>query len=182
MFPEGVLPPHVLQFIIEIRDSKLTSKFSKSAAAATGAKKKSAEEVKISQFGARIWTRAQSVRTVIMNRINKIWIKANRVKSGAGNNVKSILNGILRLTWPLECIDRAINNTSTFLSRMRLENKKNPAIVVPTFEDTYSAAFRKVFPRENANTWIPDYWMAFLLVGLPASDDGRAVLGAGKYM
>ena len=42
-------------------------------------------------------------------------------------------------------------------------------------------AFRKVFPRENSNTWTPDYWISFLLIGLPAGDDGRTVLGAGIY-
>ena len=36
-----------------------------------------------------------------------------------------------------------------------------------------------MYPRENPETWIPDYWIAFLLVGLPAGDNGRAVLGAG---
>ena len=179
--PGGTLPAHVLQFILDIRDSKLTAKFSKTP---IGAKltvpKKSPQEVKIAQFGSRIWTRAQSTRSLIMNRINKLWIRANRTKSGEGNNVNSILIGILRLTWPMECIDRAQNNASTYISRLKLENKKNRTETpIPTYEDAYQAAYRKVFPRENVNSWIPDYWISFLLCGLPAGDEGRVVLGAG---
>ena len=177
-FPGKILPPHVLAFILEIRDSKLTAKFNKTAIS-TGSKKKSTEEIKISQFGARIWTRAQLVRTFIMNRINKLWLKANRSKSGAGNNINSSLMGIQRWTWPMECIDRASNNASTYISRLKTEQKKDDSVVIPSFEETYQAAFRKVYVRENVNTWLPDYWLAFLLIGLPSGAEGRTVLGAG---
>ena len=176
--PSKNIPAHVLKFILQIRDSKLTSKFAK-ITMSTSEKKKKQEEIKISQFGARIWLRAQSVRSTIMNRINKLWIKANRVKSGSGNNSNSILVGIQRLTWPMECMDRAGNNASTYVSRLKAEQKKDKDVIVPTFEDAYQAAFRKVYPRENAHRWIPDYWISFLLIGMPAGDDGRTVLGAG---
>ena len=81
----------------------------------------------------------------------------------------------------MECMDRAGNNASTYVSRLKSEQKKDKDVIVPTFEDAYQAAFRKVIIRENANQWIPDYWISFLLIGMPAGEDGRTVLGAGLF-
>ena len=57
--------------------------------------------------------------------------------------------------------------------------KRRKRSLHPSFEQAYRAAYLRVFSKEDSDSWTPHYWLAFILIGLPAGNQGRAVLSAG---
>ncbi len=107
-------------------------------------------------------------------RINPLWLRHTKPKSGKGNNLNLITEAIRIASWVFEIEKRADQNSRAEVYRAR---KKNQEIL---FDAEYDQQYHKISQKQDPKRWFPDYWLTFLLLGLAAGDNGRTVLGAGN--
>ena len=142
--PDNELPAFFFDFLLEIKDSKPSKKFTDDGMKIS----RDQQTIQISHFGSRIWNRADEVRRFINGNINPLWVVLTKNKSGSGHNFNAVIEGIRRCTWPMEAIVRATNNTKTARSRIRLSLKKNKA--KPTdILSTYTKASTTSNPHDD---------------------------------
>ncbi len=108
-------------------------------------------------------------------RINPLWIRYTKPKSGSGNNLNLITEAIRIASWVFEIERRSDQNTRAQAYRSR--SKK----IEIDFDAEYNEQYKKISQKQDPKKWYPDYWLTFLLLGLAAGVDGRTVLGAGLY-
>ncbi len=108
-------------------------------------------------------------------RINPLWLRNTKPKSGKGNNLNQITEAIRIASWIYEIERRADQNTRSEQYRKR---KSNIEVI---YDTEYDDQYRRISQRQDPKKWYPDYWLSFLLLGFPAGDNGRTVLGAGNY-
>ena len=135
--PDGDIPAEVIDFFSEIRDTMPSKRFIKDSKTHTN----DPLTVKLAYFGNRIWNRSDEVRKIINGQINPLWVHLTKSKSGAGNNMNAIIEGIRACTWPMEVISRAQTNTKTAISRIKNESKKKLPSASSSTSSTSTAAF-----------------------------------------
>ena len=107
-------------------------------------------------------------------RINPLWLRNTKTKSGKGNNLNLITEAIRIASWIFEIERRADQN-----SRAELYRSKKKKIDLD-FDVEYDKQYHKISQKQDPKRWFPDYWLTFLLLGLAAGNNGRTVLGAGN--
>ena len=101
--------------------------------------------------------------------------------SGKGHNKNVVTEAIRIATWTFEVEKRAEVNTRAEISRAKL-SKKLPAPVVPSYNIAYGQQYSKIFLKMDPQFFYPTYWLTFLILGFPAGEEGRTILGAGSIL
>ncbi len=95
-----------------------------------------------------------------------------------GHNLNAQIEAIRVASWTFELQRRADSNARSEISRSR---KKNPPVTID-YNESYDKQYQKLTRKQNPKEWFSTSWLTFLLMGFPAGDDGRTVLGAGNVL
>ena len=80
----------------------------------------------------------------------------------------------------MEVHDRSTANAHSRMSRSVRKTKDGSGKL--DFETEYQNSYATVYRKQDPDTWIPTYWLSFLLIGLAAGKEGLNVLHAGQLL
>ena len=95
-----------------------------------------------------------------------------------GHNLNAQIEAIRVASWTFEVQRRADANARSEISRAK---KKNPSVTIE-YDQSYNKQYMKLTNKQNPKEWFSTSWLTFLLMGFPAGDEGRTVLGAGNIL
>ena len=95
-----------------------------------------------------------------------------------GHNINAQIEAIRVASWTFEVQRRADANARSEISRGK---KKDPPIVID-YDQSYNQHYIKLTRKQDPKEWFSTSWLSFLLMGFPAGDNGRTVLGAGNVL
>ncbi len=95
-----------------------------------------------------------------------------------GQNHNAQTEAIRVASWTFEVQRRADANARSEISRAR---KKVPPVTIE-YDASYNKHYIKLTTKQNQKEWFSTSWLTFLLMGFPAGDDGRTVVGAGNLL
>ncbi len=95
-----------------------------------------------------------------------------------GHNLNAQTEAIRVASWTFEVQRRADANARSEISRAK---KKDPPVTID-FDESYNKHYIKLTQKQNPKEWFSTSWLTFLLIGFPAGDDGRTVVGAGNFL
>lgn len=168
--PKSTFHQSTKAFIAEKRNQQMTTKFRKCKAVAN---MEGVEVQELSYFGYTIHEVCKSMRETVKYHVNPLWEELASQQAQNGNSDGHCLPELLKKCWLLEAERKARQNAAKQLERNKGKEGSQ------SFEELLAIKFRTVLQKKKRD-WVPDYWLSFLLCGLPAGDQGKRALFAGK--
>jgi hypothetical protein len=131
----------------------------------------SVEQQAGAKFGAVVKSHFDSCKREINSTLNRLWIPASKLPSGV--SCYAYLYFMRKQLWPTKAFELAEMAMKTGFKRDNSTAKYNKKDHVVTISEKAAA-------YEFHDNWYPDYWLAFLYLGLPAGDKVRPSFASGE--
>jgi hypothetical protein len=159
-------PGHFVEYVSNLRSAVPTAKWLKD----NGCTDLHSQLQKDVKFGSVVKAKFESTKRSICNDVNKYWIDASKLPSGV--SVLQYLFYVLKMTWPIRAAELA---KDWHKSKWQRENVGKYNSKIHTQE-----IMEKAQSYEMDRTYYPEWWIAFIYLGLPADDKARDCLLSGK--